>query len=371
MNVLPPRTRLTVPLAALAILSILSLLITTRVLAHEGHNHGAEEPEPAVAGVVTLSEAAVTNLDLQSVRAERRDLEITESLFATIEPLPARHVRLSAPFSGRVSGISIQPGQFVKKGTTLLRADPLQVGGGSISIAAPFDGHVLDVGVSLGQSFTPEETLVEFANLDQVQLRGQVYDLELLKHIRAGLPARATIDFAPDRVVRGVVEQTAASLRPGTLTYDVFASFENVDHLLLPNSTARLAIVTETRSGRIVIPAKAILGQLGEYFVFVRGTDTTSFERRPLTIGFRSADGVEVLSGVREGEEVVTRGNYQLQFVPAQAAPSPPPGGPAPAVAPASPTPAASGDHDKGHDHGEHDDHDHDHEHGHDHPHEH
>jgi len=348
------------------LLSLVLLHLTVASLwAHEGHDHGVAESEPVASGTVTLSDSALRNLDLETVRARKQDLEVTESLFAIIEPLPEKYVRLSARFSGRVTAITAQTGDFVKAGTALLRADPLQVGGGTVSIAAPFDGHVLGVNVALGQAFTPEETLVEFANLDRVQLRGQVYDLEVLQSIKAGLAARAVTDFAPGQPVRGRVERTAASLRPGTLSYDVFASFDNPDRLLLPNSTARLAIVTATRPGRVVIPDRALLGQLGDYFVFVRGEERNSFERRPVEVGLRAAGDAEIRSGVRTGEEVVTRGHYQLQFVPAASGAAATGQGPQPGQAA---LPEEHGE--PPHTHGEmaHDD---DHDHGHDHPHEH
>ncbi|HBR67956.1 MAG TPA: hypothetical protein DEA55_01095, partial [Rhodospirillaceae bacterium] len=62
----------------------------------------------------------------------------------------------------------------------------------------------------------------------------------------------------------------------------------------------------------LTVPVKAILGDSGEQFVFVRSGN--AFERRSVKLGAKFGAEREVLEGVFPDEEVVTVGNYQLQF---------------------------------------------------------
>jgi membrane fusion protein, heavy metal efflux system len=73
-----------------------------------------------------------------------------------------------------------------------------------------------------------------------------------------------------------------------------------------------LSIEITTPADILTVPVKAILGDSGEQFVFVRsGND---FERRSVKLGAKFGTDREVLEGVFPDEEVVTVGNYQLQF---------------------------------------------------------
>ena len=63
----------------------------------------------------------------------------------------------------------------------------------------------------------------------------------------------------------------------------------------------------------VVVPQSAVLENNGVSFVFVKEKD--KFERREVRLGRKSSVESEIVSGVLPGEEVVTQGNYQLQYL--------------------------------------------------------
>ena len=67
----------------------------------------------------------------------------------------------------------------------------------------------------------------------------------------------------------------------------------------------------------MTVPSRAILGEDGAYFVFVRNGNV--FERRNVKLGVRFGPDREILEGVFPDEDVVIVGNYQLQFARSQA----------------------------------------------------
>ena len=67
----------------------------------------------------------------------------------------------------------------------------------------------------------------------------------------------------------------------------------------------------------VAVPRRAILGSLGNLFVFVESSDGV-FEKREIVAGIRSGDLVEIIEGVLPEDHVVTVGNYQLQFLGAE-----------------------------------------------------
>jgi multidrug efflux pump subunit AcrA (membrane-fusion protein) len=102
---------------------------------------------------------------------------------------------------------------------------------------------------------------------------------------------------------------------------------------------ATLQIVTAQADTVITVPLSAVLGESGNLFVFVQDDkDPHTFMRTPVVVGQRDDRYVEVIEGVLPGANVVTVGNYQLQYVAptAKGTPAPAPGdAKAPAAKPA------------------------------------
>jgi multidrug efflux pump subunit AcrA (membrane-fusion protein) len=74
-----------------------------------------------------------------------------------------------------------------------------------------------------------------------------------------------------------------------------------------------LHLLMDTTAPRPVVPAAAIVDDAGRPIVFVQREGET-FERRPVTLGARAGDVVQVIEGVRPGERVVTRGAYLVRL---------------------------------------------------------
>jgi multidrug efflux pump subunit AcrA (membrane-fusion protein) len=61
------------------------------------------------------------------------------------------------------------------------------------------------------------------------------------------------------------------------------------------------------------VPSSAIVDDAGRPIVFVQ-VEGEAFERRPVTLGAREGDRVQVLAGVKPGEHIVTRGAYLVRL---------------------------------------------------------
>ncbi|MEO7797987.1 MAG: efflux RND transporter periplasmic adaptor subunit, partial [Opitutaceae bacterium] len=80
---------------------------------------------------------------------------------------------------------------------------------------------------------------------------------------------------------------------------------------------ATLNIVTAEADSVIAAPLSAVLGEAGNLFVFVQSDkDPHTYTRTPVVVGQRDDRYVEIVEGVLPGANVVTVGNYQLQYVP-------------------------------------------------------
>ena len=305
--------------------ALLALVAATSLSAHEGEDHGPKvgDASAAAVGPVVLSASARQNLSIEVVAAEIGPLQKTVALLARVQPIPERTASLSARIDGQVTEIYVRLGQSVKQGDPLLKIAPLAIDTPSLILRAPLDGVIMAQNTSVGLAFTPATVLVELADLRQVLVRGEAYENADLSAVREGTPVKVQLDFFRGQTFSGVVERLAPALAAETRTFEIYALLDNLDLRLKPNLQGAMFVGAGDEALGVSVPTRAVLGGIGNLFVFVE-TEENTFERRPVTLGLRLADRVEVLEGVLPGDQVVVRGNYQLQFAAAKKSDAPP-----------------------------------------------
>ena len=322
-------------------LSILIIaLLPMAAVAHEGHSHGPEQPDTVATGPVTLTDEAIKNLEIKSIEANLAPLQRTMTMIGRIEGLPERQAKISPRAEGRVAEIMAKLGDRVTAGQPLLRFEPRTVGNPPVVLTSPINGFVVRQDTSLGSSLTPETVVMEVADYSQVLARGMTFESPDLALIKPGQDARVRLAVFGDRIFQGKVQRLDVGLERESRTFEVYVLLENPELQLRPNMQASVSIAIGEAQEVLAVPQSAVLGDLGNLFVFVR--DGNTFERRNVVVGMKAGDQVEIMEGVLPTEQVVTQGNYQLQFAP---------GAPKPA-AEAKPAEEAAGHADDGHAHG-------------------
>jgi multidrug efflux system membrane fusion protein len=100
---------------------------------------------------------------------------------------------------------------------------------------------------------------------------------------------------------------------PTTTTVEVWVQAANPGERLKPGGTVRVSIIADTIQNTIVVPASAILNSdEGGQKVMVVSSDSIAHERK-VNVGVRQGPRVQIVSGVQEGEQVVTSGGLGLE----------------------------------------------------------
>lgn len=300
------------------ILLLASLAFSSQGLAHVGHDEAPGTDGGATANQVTLSEAAIKNLGIDTVKATIAPHAPSIRLNALVGFLPEKRFIITPGTAGRVSEILAKIGEKVGKGQALLSIQPVTVGSSPVTLASPIDGVVVKQSVVGGQSVTTETAVMEVADPSQVLVRGTLYETPDVSRISVGQKVHVTSELLRDKESEGIVQRVDNAFDKESRTFNVYALIDNKEAKLLGNMQVAMAVEIGEPSEVLAIPAKAILGDNGEYFVFTR--DGNNFERRSVMLGAEFGDLREVLEGVLPDEEVVTVGNYQLQFAKPSAA---------------------------------------------------
>ena len=181
----------------------------------------------------------------------------------------------------------------------------------TLRVDAPIDGIVVEKNVVQGQMVEAGMKLYRLADLGIVWVQSQIYeqDIALLK---LGQEAEVSLSYMPDRKFRGRITYIYPTVDEKTRTARVRMEFHNPGLFLKPGMFATVEIHAELEADALLVSDTAILRSGDKNTVFV-ALEGGKFEPRNVTIGARSEnDQVQILSGLKEGERVVTSGQFML-----------------------------------------------------------
>ena len=179
---------------------------------------------------------------------------------------------------------------------------------GLFIVRAPVSGVIAQRDAATGANVTAGSVLFRVVDAAQVHIVGQVPEAQAA---RARLAQAAEIEIAgqADRLPAGRLVSVGKVLDPRSRTLPITFAFENRTIGLPVGQAAFLHLLLEATQARPVVAATAIVDDAGRPIVFVQREGET-FERRPVTLGLRSGDVVQITEGLKPGERVVTKGAY-------------------------------------------------------------
>lgn len=179
-------------------------------------------------------------------------------------------------------------------------------------IRAPFSGVVGLRDISVGTLVTPGSVITTLDDLDPIKLDFTV-PAAYLSTIRPGLDIVASTTALPDLEFRGKVHSVSSQVDRVTRSLTARALIDNTDRALKPGLLMTVELLRNPRNA-LIIPEEALVPVGTSNFVFVvKDGDPPIASRREIETGSRRPGEVEVLSGLSEGERVVTHGTMQLR----------------------------------------------------------
>jgi len=179
-----------------------------------------------------------------------------------------------------------------------------------ISIFAPQDGVVSSLPVREGMFVKPAQKVMTLGDLSSVWLLAEVFERQS-QWVEVGQHAEVRLSYIPGKDWKGKVEYIYPSLDPITRTLKVRLRFDNPGELLKPNMYANVKIFGGAKEKTIVIPLEGLIRTGREERVII-SLGEGKFEARSVSAGIESGDYVEILDGVKEGERIVTSGQFLI-----------------------------------------------------------
>lgn len=189
----------------------------------------------------------------------------------------------------------------------------LETGNGQLRliVRAPRSGYILQKNVVLGNRIEKGLDLYRIGNLSKIWIRTDVYEHDV-PWVSLGQKAKMTLSFQSGQAYEGQVSYVYPTLNEKTRTLTVRLEFSNPGLNLKPGMFATVYIEARTRSNALVIPTESIIHSGERKIVFV-SPELGKYEPRKVVTGLIGDNRVtEILSGVREGETVVSSGQFLL-----------------------------------------------------------
>jgi Cu(I)/Ag(I) efflux system membrane fusion protein len=174
---------------------------------------------------------------------------------------------------------------------------------------APVDGFVIEKMAFKGMSTMPGTALYKIGDLSTIWVIADIYEYEL-PFIKIGDKAQITLAYFSGESFEGAATYIYPSVDPKTRTAKVRFDLPNPEFKLKPEMWAKVELKIPL-GRKLVVPEDAVMDSGTMQMVFVdRGQG--HFESRHVQVGSKIQGYYEVLSGVKEGEKVVTSANFLI-----------------------------------------------------------
>jgi len=180
----------------------------------------------------------------------------------------------------------------------------------TVTFYAPQSGVVDNLDIRQGFYVKPGSTIMSIGILDQVWVEAEVFERQS-SFVKEDLPVTMTLDYLPGQEWQGVVDYVYPTIDPKTRTVRVRLRFENKDHLLKPNMFAQVAIHAESSQKTLLVPREAVI-RSGHSDRVVLALGEGRFKSINVKVGRYDDTSAEILSGLVEGEKVVTSAQFLL-----------------------------------------------------------
>lgn len=179
-----------------------------------------------------------------------------------------------------------------------------------ITIYSPVSGTVTERKVTEGQYVKEGDALYLVADLSTVWVKADVYEADVPR-VRANQPVEISAPSMPDRKLRGRVGFVEPMLNEQTRTVAVRMQVPNPGLRLRPGMFVTATLQPLMANSQLAVPRTAVVrGGMKDIVYVAKGEGV--FEGREVKLGAAGQDYYAVLSGLKEGESVVTQGNFLL-----------------------------------------------------------
>ena len=181
----------------------------------------------------------------------------------------------------------------------------------TVEITSPLSGIVTTINVNIGDLANPQFPMATVANIGRMKAVFSVGEVDL-SSFYVGQVAQIYSDMNPEVIQTGKIVQLSKSANVQSRTFEIEAMFTNTqDKWFKPGMFCRVKVNMKTKKDALVIPLASIIKENRIDGVYVINDGSALFT--PITVGINDDKFVEILSGLKAGDKIVSLGMNNLK----------------------------------------------------------
>jgi HlyD family secretion protein len=177
-------------------------------------------------------------------------------------------------------------------------------------IRSPMNGVVTDRPLNVGDTAQANQPMLTVMDTSKLIAKAHIPQSDAAQ-LKVGNPAKIIITGV-DEPIDGKVTLVSPALDPGSTTIEVWVEAKKRDPNLRPGISVQLEMTAKTVKDAVIAPAAAVFKSAeGADYVLVAGSDEKAHQKTVKT-GIRAKEDVQILSGIKAGDPIITTGGYGL-----------------------------------------------------------
>ena len=250
--------------------------------------------------VYTVQTQTVTKSDLQEYLSVNGNVQTSN----TISVYP--------DIAGKVKSVKVTLGSNVKRGDLIATIDPSVPGSvyAESPVYAPISGKITSLPLTVGTSVSTSSAIAQIGTTRGLQIKSMISerDVAVLKN---GLKADVSLVAYKDQIFTAHVNRVSPILDETSRTKEIYLLFDTEDERINAGMYAKLKLYTTLHKDAVVIPYDCVITVDGKTNVYVAKDDGTA-ELKEVKVGVIVDNKAEILSGLYEGENLITSGIQAL-----------------------------------------------------------
>jgi len=261
--------------------------------------------------VVTLTKESLAHVTLRTEIVARGSLDLTLKAVGRIGDNLNKTAKVTTTLEGRITKLNVDLNDRVKAGDVLALVQTPELLGKLLELKAPIDGIIIERNSTPGELIDKDTAVYTISDPTDLWVLAEIKERDI-GAVHAGQEALFTVLAYPGEKFPGKVTLLSNRVEAESRTLETRIEVNNADGRLKPGMFTDVEIATTALKDVLIVSDQALQTLENDKIVFVALSDTT-FEKRVITTGMEQHGRMQVLTGLKEGERVVTEGSFILK----------------------------------------------------------
>lgn len=261
--------------------------------------------------IVTLTKENLQHVTLKTEPAQLSSLGMMLKAAGRISANLNKTAKVTSTLEGRLTRLNFDLNDRVKAGDVVALVESPELLGRALELKAPIDGVIIERTATAGELVEKGKVIYTISDPAQLWAIAEVNERDIAL-VKLGQDAAFATLAYPAEKFHGKMVLIGNQVEAGSRTVEARIAVDNADGRLKPGMFADVEIVTTMLDNVLLIPDRALETEGENQIVFV-ALDGNKFEKRIVKLGLEQSGRVQILDGVKAGENVVTDGSFILK----------------------------------------------------------